>query len=37
MKVSQCSDAYTAIQIVAALANAFSVGVNDLPLSLVLS
>ncbi len=33
----QCNDAYSAIQIAAALAKAFNCGVNDLPLSLVLS
>lgn len=35
--VGQCNDAYSAIQIAVALANAFNVGVNDLPLSLILS
>ena len=33
----QCNDAYSAIQIALALAKAFDCGVNDLPLSLVLS
>jgi len=33
----QCNDAYSAIQIAVALANAFGCGVNDLPLSFVLS
>ena len=33
----QCNDAYSAIQIAVALAQAFNCGVNDLPLSLVLS
>lgn len=33
----QCNDAYSAIQIAVALANAFKCGVNELPLSLVLS
>jgi hydroxylamine reductase len=33
----QCNDAYSAIQIAVALAGAFNCGVNDLPLSLVLS
>jgi hydroxylamine reductase len=33
----QCNDAYSAIQIAVALAGAFDCGVNDLPLSLVLS
>ena len=35
--VGQCNDAYSAIQIAVALADAFQVGVNDLPLSMVLS
>ena len=33
----QCNDAYSAIQIALALAQAFGCGVNDLPLTLVLS
>ncbi len=33
----QCNDAYSAIQIATALARAFNCGVNDLPLSLILS
>ena len=33
----QCNDAYTAIKVAGALAQAFGCGVNDLPLSLVLS
>ncbi|MBN2450668.1 MAG: hydroxylamine reductase [Lentisphaeria bacterium] len=33
----QCNDAYSAIQIAVALAGAFGCGVNELPLSLVLS
>ncbi len=33
----QCNDAYSAIQIALALADAFDCGVNDLPLSIVLS
>jgi len=37
MDIGQCNDAYSAIQIAVALANAFNVGVNDLPLSLILS
>ncbi len=37
LDVGQCNDAYSAIQIAVALANAFNVGVNELPLSLVLS
>ncbi len=35
--VGQCNDAYSAIQIVLALSKAFNLGVNDLPLSLILS
>ncbi len=35
--IGQCNDAYSAIQVTLALAKAFNVGVNDLPLSLVLS
>jgi len=37
LDVGQCNDAYSAVQIAIALAGAFKVGVNDLPLSLVLS
>jgi hydroxylamine reductase len=37
LDVGQCNDAYSAIQIAVALANAFNVGVNDLPLSMILS
>ena len=37
LDVGQCNDAYSAIQIAVALAKAFDCGVNDLPLSLVLS
>lgn len=37
LDVGQCNDAYSAIQIAVALAKAFGVGVNDLPLSMVLS
>lgn len=37
MDVGQCNDAYSAVQIALALANAFEVGVNDLPLSMILS
>ncbi|MHC4521346.1 MAG: hydroxylamine reductase, partial [Planctomycetota bacterium] len=33
----QCNDAYSAVQIAVALAGAFECGVNDLPLSLILS
>jgi len=37
MDVGQCNDAYSAIQIALALAKAFGVEVNELPLSLILS
>lgn len=37
LDAGQCNDAYSAVQIAAALADAFHVGVNELPLSLVLS
>ena len=37
LDVGQCNDAYSAIQIAVALAGAFNCGVNDLPLSLILS
>jgi len=37
LDIGQCNDAYSAIQIAVALAGAFNCGVNDLPLSLVLS
>jgi hydroxylamine reductase len=37
MDMGQCNDAYSAIQVAVALAKAFNVGVNDLPLSLILS
>jgi hydroxylamine reductase len=37
LDIGQCNDAYSAIQIAVALAGAFDCGVNDLPLSLVLS
>ncbi len=37
LDVGQCNDAYSAIQIAVALAQAFGCGVNDLPLSLILS
>ncbi|SHE72292.1 hydroxylamine reductase [Desulforamulus putei] len=37
LDIGQCNDAYSAIQIAVALANAFQCGVNDLPLSMVLS
>ena len=37
LDIGQCNDAYSALQIAGALANAFGCGINDLPLSLVLS
>ncbi len=37
LDVGQCNDAYSAIRIASALADAFGCGVNDLPLSFVLS
>jgi len=37
LDVGQCNDAYSAVQIALALADAFNCSVNDLPLSLVLS
>ena len=37
LDIGQCNDAYSAIQIAVALANAFECGVNDLPLSMILS
>lgn len=37
MDMGQCNDAYSAIQVAMALAKAFECGVNDLPLTLVLS
>lgn len=37
LDVGQCNDAYSAIRIAVALAEAFDCGVNDLPLTLVLS
>ncbi|MBC8017670.1 MAG: hydroxylamine reductase, partial [Verrucomicrobia bacterium] len=37
LDIGQCNDAYSAIQIAVALAGAFECGVNDLPLSMVLS
>jgi hydroxylamine reductase len=37
LDIGQCNDAYSAIQIAVALAGAFNCGVNDLPLSMVLS
>ena len=35
--IGQCNDAYSAIKIAVALADAFKVGVNELPLSIILS
>lgn len=37
MDMGQCNDAYSAIQVALALAETFGCGVNDLPLSMVLS
>lgn len=37
LDVGQCNDAYSAIQVAVALAQAFNVGVNELPLSMILS
>jgi hydroxylamine reductase len=37
LDIGQCNDTYSALQIALALAKAFECGVNDLPLSLVLS
>lgn len=37
MDMGQCNDAYSAIKAAAALADAFCCGINDLPLTLVLS
>ncbi|NMB30320.1 MAG: hydroxylamine reductase, partial [Clostridiales bacterium] len=37
MDMGQCNDAYSAIQVASALAEAFECGINELPLSLVLS
>ena len=37
MDMGQCNDAYSAIQVASALAGAFGCGVNELPLTLVLS
>jgi hydroxylamine reductase len=37
LDVGQCNDSYSAIQIALALSKAFGVGVNELPLSLILS
>jgi len=35
--IGQCNDAYSAIQIAVALAEAFNIDINDLPLSMILS
>ena len=37
LDVGQCNDAFSAVQIAVALANAFNVEVNDLPLSMIIS
>lgn len=37
MDMGQCNDAYSAIRVAVALAEAFGCGVNDLPLTLILS
>jgi hydroxylamine reductase len=37
MDMGQCNDAYSAVKVALALSDAFKVGVNDLPLTLVLS
>ena len=37
LDLGQCNDAYSAIKIASALASAFNCGVNDLPLSLIVS
>jgi hydroxylamine reductase len=37
LDMGQCNDAYSAIKVAVALADAFECGVNDLPLSLVIS
>jgi hydroxylamine reductase len=37
LDMGQCNDAYSAIQVATALAKAFNCGVNDLPLSMILS
>ncbi|WP_160686695.1 hydroxylamine reductase [Clostridium sp. C2-6-12] len=37
LDVGQCNDAYSAVRIALALADAFNCGVNDLPLSIILS
>ena len=37
LDMGQCNDAYSAVQVAVALAKAFNCGVNDLPLSLMIS
>jgi hydroxylamine reductase len=37
LDMGQCNDAYSAVKVASALADAFGVGINDLPLTLVLS
>lgn len=37
MDMGQCNDAYSAIRVAVALADAFGCGVNELPLSMILS
>ena len=37
LDVGQCNDAYSAVKIASALADAFDCGVNDLPLSMIIS
>jgi len=37
LDIGQCNDAYSAVKIAQALAGAFNCGVNDLPLSLIIS
>ena len=37
MDMGQCNDSYSAIKVASALADVFGCGVNDLPLSMVLS
>ncbi len=37
LDAGQCNDAYSAVQIATALAGAFNVGINELPLSLIIS
>ena len=37
MDMGQCNDAYSAIKVAAALAEALGCGINELPLSMVLS